>query len=283
MDHRHFDDLLRNAAYTASTRRTVALLLAGSALGGLTARLGLTGDAEAKAKHKKAKPKHERRPQAERNDQGRLQAEGKGKKKHHKKPKHATAEPSVRQRPAALPGWVVPVCWRMLPGLPALQRRLLPQRGCSAAPARGGARMGRASASSRGVPARARRSARTGRASASSSAARPSTCVPTGRASMPTRAARASGFAPMTPASPRTSAAPTAPGTRPRSAAPVWRRSARTGNLRAAPPPPRNAVPAKRRSAPTTGSAAPLPLRRAVPAKRRSATASRGRGSANST
>ena len=283
MDHRHFDDLLRNAAYTASTRRTVALLLAGSALGGLTARLGLTGDAEAKAKPKHEKPKHERRPQAERNDQGRLQAEGKGKKKQHKKPKQPPPSGVCDNGLPRCPDGSCRSVGECCPGSPALQATAFATKRISAAPARGGARMGRASASSTGVPARARRSARTGRASASSSAARPSTCVPTAPASMPTRAARASGFAPMTPASPRTSAAPTAPGTRSRSAAPVRRRSARTGNLRAAPPPPRNAVPAKRRSAPTTGSAAPLPLRRAVHAKRRSATASRGHGSANST
>jgi hypothetical protein len=86
MDHRHFDDLLRDAAYTPSTRRTVALLLAGSALGGLAARLGLTDVTEAKPK--KAKARHKGTPEAERKGHGQLQAEGKRKgKKHHKSPK----------------------------------------------------------------------------------------------------------------------------------------------------------------------------------------------------
>ena len=86
MDHRHFDDLLRNAAYTPSTRRTVALLLAGGPLLGVAARLGLADVTEAKPKKHKAKPKQQRAAHATAKQRGQLQAEGKNKKKRKKKP-----------------------------------------------------------------------------------------------------------------------------------------------------------------------------------------------------
>lgn len=96
MDYERFDHLLRDAAYAPSSRRTVYLLLAGGALGGVAARLGLTDGTEAKAKHQKAKRAHKRKSQPERKAQGQIQAEGKGKKKRHKKPKSpAECDPDV--------------------------------------------------------------------------------------------------------------------------------------------------------------------------------------------
>jgi hypothetical protein len=55
MDAKHFDELLRANAYTPSSRRTVSQLLAGGALAGAMARLGLAEDAAAKRKTKKRK------------------------------------------------------------------------------------------------------------------------------------------------------------------------------------------------------------------------------------
>ena len=48
MDQEHFDDLTRSVAGGGSTRRAAMRLLAGSALAGVAARLGLTAVTEAK-------------------------------------------------------------------------------------------------------------------------------------------------------------------------------------------------------------------------------------------
>jgi hypothetical protein len=88
MDQGHFDDLTRSMGRGGDTRRAILRLLAGGALGGMVARLGLVEVTEAKPKHEKEKRKQQRRPQAEHKGHGQLHAEGKGKKKkRHKKPK----------------------------------------------------------------------------------------------------------------------------------------------------------------------------------------------------
>jgi hypothetical protein len=68
MDHGHVDALTRSVASGGSARRGLLRLLAGGALGGLVARLGLaeTGAAQPKKHKAKSKPKQRRRHQAER-------------------------------------------------------------------------------------------------------------------------------------------------------------------------------------------------------------------------
>jgi hypothetical protein len=86
MDHRNFDALTRAAMAEGGTRRALLRLLAGGALAGVAARLGLTEDAAAKSrKHKQAKGKQQRTAEAQRHGYGQLQAEGKRKKKRKKK------------------------------------------------------------------------------------------------------------------------------------------------------------------------------------------------------
>src|SRR5688572_30445408 len=75
MDERHVDALARSIA-GGTTRWAALRLLAGGALGGLAARLGLAGIAEAKTRRR-----------AEQDRQGKLQVEGKGKGKNGKKGK----------------------------------------------------------------------------------------------------------------------------------------------------------------------------------------------------
>jgi hypothetical protein len=75
MEHGHFDELTRSVAGGTETRRTVLRLLAGSVLGGLAARLGMTEAAEAKKK-----PKPKRRPKRKPPARPRAAGKGKGKK-----------------------------------------------------------------------------------------------------------------------------------------------------------------------------------------------------------
>jgi hypothetical protein len=66
MDHRDFDALTRSALAAGGSRRALLRLLAGSALGGVAARLGLAEDAAAKAKRRQAKSKQEQKGQGAR-------------------------------------------------------------------------------------------------------------------------------------------------------------------------------------------------------------------------
>ena len=77
MDQEHFDDLTRSVAGGGNTRRAAMRLLAGSALAGVAAHLGLTSVTEAK--------KSKQQQRASSKSHGELKSEGRGKKKHHKK------------------------------------------------------------------------------------------------------------------------------------------------------------------------------------------------------
>jgi hypothetical protein len=77
MDQRDFDTLTRSAVAEVGTRRVLLRLLAGGALGGLVARLGLSESATAKAKKKRK----QRTSKAEPKQTSALQAEGKRKKR----------------------------------------------------------------------------------------------------------------------------------------------------------------------------------------------------------
>jgi hypothetical protein len=87
MDHGPFDDLTRSLALEPGPRRSVIRLLAGGALAGLAAHLGLAVDVVGKKRHASKSKRRKSRP--ERNAHGALQSEGKGKhkSKHHKKRK----------------------------------------------------------------------------------------------------------------------------------------------------------------------------------------------------
>ena len=80
MDHDCFDDLTRSVGSGGETRRAVVRLLAGGALGGLVARLGLAAGTEAKPKKHKAKPKQKRksRQSGRRRDSSRPRASARG-------------------------------------------------------------------------------------------------------------------------------------------------------------------------------------------------------------
>jgi hypothetical protein len=82
MDHSDFDTLTRSVVAEGGTRRALVRLLAGGALGGLVARLGLSERAQAKAKQKRKRHK-QHKPQAKHQQTGPLQTEGKrqGKKR----------------------------------------------------------------------------------------------------------------------------------------------------------------------------------------------------------
>jgi hypothetical protein len=82
MEHRDFDDLTRSMSGEHGTRRAMLRLLAGGALGGLIARLGLSESAEANAKKRE-----QHKSRAERQQTGPLHAEGRRNKKRKKKPK----------------------------------------------------------------------------------------------------------------------------------------------------------------------------------------------------
>jgi hypothetical protein len=88
MDNEHFDAMTRAMAGVTGPRRVMLRLLAGGALAGLAARIGLSGEAEAK--------KHGKR-HGEREHPGHLQAAGKGHKKHKNKhhPKPKDPQPQV--------------------------------------------------------------------------------------------------------------------------------------------------------------------------------------------
>ena len=95
MDAGQFDGLTRSVASDVGTRRAVLRLLAGGALGGLVARLGLVEVTAAKKKHKKLTKKRNRPSRVERQAHGELLAEGKRKgKKHNRKPKNPPPSPN---------------------------------------------------------------------------------------------------------------------------------------------------------------------------------------------
>lgn len=77
MDHGQFDELTRTVLVDAGGRRALLRALAGSALGGVAARLGLAEQAVAKAKHHGHK-QHGHKPA------GQVQAAGKKHKSNHK-------------------------------------------------------------------------------------------------------------------------------------------------------------------------------------------------------
>ena len=76
MDHGRFDDLARSVVGGEGARRSLLRLLAGGALGGVAARLGLGELVVAKSKRK---PKRKGKADARHEDA--LQSEGKKKKK----------------------------------------------------------------------------------------------------------------------------------------------------------------------------------------------------------
>ena len=84
LGHGQFDDLTRSVVGEGGTRRAVLRVLAGAALGGLVARLGLAEDAEAKPRRKKRK---QHKPGEKSQPTGGLQSEGKRNKKRKNKPK----------------------------------------------------------------------------------------------------------------------------------------------------------------------------------------------------
>jgi hypothetical protein len=89
MDRGDFDDFSRSVGRSVDTRRVVFRLLAGGALVGVAARLGLAEGTEAKKKRKR------RTPQADQRTHDALQTEGNRnhKAKHHKKAREQTPAP----------------------------------------------------------------------------------------------------------------------------------------------------------------------------------------------
>lgn len=85
MDRELFDALTRSVAGRGETRRGVLRLLAGTALGGLVARLGPAEGAEAKPRRRKRRTA--RKPNATLQTEGKGKKKGKGKNKPKPKPK----------------------------------------------------------------------------------------------------------------------------------------------------------------------------------------------------
>lgn len=124
MDHETFDSLTRFAAADGGTRRGLLRLLAGSALGSVAARLGLSDDATAKTK-RHGKRRHDHQPARQ------VQAAAKKRKNKNKDKRKDKDKPPTTCKPGSRP-CSNGNCIADLPHMCCMDEEFCPGGGCRA-------------------------------------------------------------------------------------------------------------------------------------------------------